>query len=61
MYGSPQNLKYLQYSPLQKSLLTPENVTKEMRKRLGENTGEPREKEIFPNDSKSRSKKRKDG
>lgn len=47
-------------SPLQKNVLTPENVTKETREILEENTGEPREGEVFPNDSKSRSKREKD-
>lgn len=47
-------------SPLQKNVLTPENVTKKTREVSEENTGEPREGEVFPNDSKSRSKRGKD-
>ena len=39
-----------------KSLLTPENVAKEIRAVPEENNDEPKEGEIFPNDTKSRSK-----
>lgn len=38
-------------SPLQKNILTPESVTTETRKVSEENTGEPRGREVLPNDS----------
>lgn len=61
VHGGPQNLKCLWYDPFfTESMLTPENVTQETTEVSEENTVEPRKGEIFPNDSKSRSKREKD-
>lgn len=46
-------------SPLQKNILTPENVTKETRKISEENTGEPKGGEVLPNDSNPEARWRK--
>lgn len=60
MYGGPQNLnKLFTIWPFTESLLTLENVIKETREVAEENTGEPREGEVFPNDTKSRNKRKK--
>lgn len=56
----PTKPKIFMTWPFTESMLTPGNVTKETRQVSEENTGEPRKGEIFPNDSKSRSKREND-